>query len=124
RYRASRIPLLRNYFPYVREAYSGPLWERQKLRLKAFRDTVAAHGGHLAVVTFPFFDVLGPHYPFESVHQQLDDLWRSLEVPHLDLLGVYRGYTPKQLTVNRYDAHPNELANRLAAEAVNAFLSP
>lgn len=124
RYRASRIPLLRNYFPYVREAYRGPLWERQKLRLKAFRDTVAAHGGHLAVVTFPFFDVLGPHYPFESVHQQLDDFWRSLDVPHLDLLGVYGGYTPEQLTVNRYDAHPNELANRLAADALNAFLSP
>ncbi len=40
-YTASRDPYLKDYCSFVREAYSGALWEQQKERLKAFRDLVA-----------------------------------------------------------------------------------
>jgi hypothetical protein len=122
RYKARQIPLLRNYFPFVRSAYGGERWEQQKQRLKAFRDVVQAHGGRLAVVTFPFLQALGPHYEYQFVHDELDQFWRDLQVPHLDLLSVYKGLSPAQLTVNPYDAHPNEYANQLAAEALDSFL--
>ncbi|HVV70607.1 MAG TPA: hypothetical protein VHI52_03770, partial [Verrucomicrobiae bacterium] len=122
RYKARQIPLLRNYFPSVRNAYSGPRWELQKQRLKEFRDVVEAHGGHLAVMTFPFLQAVGPHYEYQFVHDELDQFWKELGVPHLDLLPAYHGLRPDQLTVNPYDAHPNELANQLAAEALERFL--
>jgi hypothetical protein len=126
RYKAARSPDLRSYFPLVRDAYTGPLWEEQKQRLKAFRDLVQANGGRLSVVTFPFLHALAPGQPYEHqfIHEELDQLWRDLGVPHLDLLPVYRNYTSRQLTVNRYDAHPNEFASQLAAEAIGGFLSP
>ncbi|MEI6784577.1 MAG: hypothetical protein WCQ21_27100 [Verrucomicrobiota bacterium] len=42
-------------------------------------------------------------------------------MPQLDLLPVYAGLPPGQLTVNHYDAHPNEGANKLAAEAIDRW---
>jgi hypothetical protein len=106
----------------VREAYSGPLWEQQKERLRAFRDLVQTRGGHLAVVTFPFLHALGPNYEYRFIHDKLDRLWQELGVPQLDLLSVYEGLPSSQLTVNRFDAHPNECANKLAGEAIDKWL--
>jgi hypothetical protein len=117
-------PHMRAYFGYVRSAYqNAALWEHQKRRLTAFRDLVNSHGGRLAVVTFPFFHTLGSDYEYEFVHTQLDQFWRSLNVPHLDLLPVYRSFRRDQLTVNRYDAHPNEYAHALAAPVIDRFLN-
>jgi hypothetical protein len=121
-YRASRDPYLGNYCFYVREAYSGPLWKQQQERLAAFRDLVQAQGGHLAVVTFPFLNALGPNYEYRFVHDELDQFWRELGVPQLDLLPVFEGLPPSRVTVNRFDAHPNECANKLAAAAIDKWL--
>jgi lysophospholipase L1-like esterase len=98
-YRALRDPYLGNYCSFVREAYNGAMWEQQKERLKAFRDLVQAHGGHLAVVTFPLLNALGPNYEYRFIHDKLDQLWQELGVPRLDLLPVYEGLPPSQVTV-------------------------
>ncbi|HOX55710.1 MAG TPA: hypothetical protein P5205_08800 [Candidatus Paceibacterota bacterium] len=121
-YRASRDPYLGNYCAFVREAYNGAVWERQQERLKAFRDLVQAQGGRLAAVTFPFLHALGPNYEYRPVHVKLDELWHELGVPHLDLLEVLEGLPPSRLTVNRYDAHPNEYAHQLATAAIDQWL--
>ncbi len=123
RYTAWRMPKLRGYFSFVRRAYTGSLWEEQKKRLKELRDLVTANGGHLRVVTFPFLNALGRDYEYQFVHDQLNQFWRDLQVPQLDLLPVFRDLPPKQVTVNRYDAHPNEYASKLAAEAIDKFFS-
>jgi hypothetical protein len=122
RYKARQDPYLAQYFSFVRCGYQGQLWEQQKQRLKAFRDSVQSHGGHLSVVTFPFFQALGPNYEYQFVHDELNQAWRELEVPHLDLLPVYQGIPANRLVVNRFDPHPNEYANKLAAEAIDKFL--
>jgi hypothetical protein len=123
RWQVGRDPYMKNYFGFVAEAYRGPLWQKQQLRLKAFRDLVQTHGGRLCVVTFPFMHALGPNYEYRFIHQELDELWRSLKVPHLDLLPVYQDLPPRKLTVNRFDAHPNERAHALAAAAIDEFLT-
>ena len=123
RYRVWRDPHMRDYYPFVRDAYRGTLWERQKLRLEYLRDLVRSRGGRLSVVTFPFVQALGPNYPWQFVHDELGQLWRDLNVPHLDLLPIFAKIPASRLTVNRFDAHPNELANLLAAEAIDKFLS-
>lgn len=123
RYKAAHDPILSKYYSFVREGYQGRLWEIQQKRLRALRDYVQANGGRLSVVTFPFLQSLGDSYEYRSVHQELDRLWRELGVPHLDLLGVYSNLPPERLTVSRYDAHPNEYANLLAAEKIEQFLA-
>jgi hypothetical protein len=122
RYQAGRNPFVKNYFSFVKQGYRGEYWEAQKKRLEAFRDLVEAHGGHLSVVTFPFLHALGPNYDYGFVHEELDRFWKSQRVPDLDLLPVYAGRAASKLTVNAHDAHPNEFANELAAEAINRVL--
>ncbi len=124
RLQVRREPFLAQYYAFVRDGYEGPLWERQEKRLRAFRDRIAGAGGRLAVVTFPFLHAMGPDYPYRGAHETLGRLWQELGVPHLDLLPVFQDKKPADITVNRYDAHPNEEAHALAARAMDPFLTP
>jgi len=122
RWKAARDPQLANYYDFVLKAYEGPVWERQKKRLRTLRDLVDAQGAQLLVVTFPFVHDLGPDYPYRAVHERIDEFWRALGVPQLDLLGVFEAHAGEQLVIGRYDAHPNERANAIAADAIAAFI--
>jgi len=123
RLKARRNPDIANYYHFLLPAYRSPLWEQQKLRLKAIRDFVVAKGGHFSVVTFPFLhEPLDDRYEYRFVHEELGKFWRELKVPNLDLLGIYEGRTVHALVVNRFDAHPNVFAHKLAADAIEQFL--
>lgn len=122
RYHAMRNPWMTHYFEFVRDTASGPIWEAQRKRLDSLRRLVTANHGRLLVVTFPFLHALGPGYPFQSVHNSLDAFWREQGIPHCELLSVFRELSPAKITVNRFDAHPNELAHALAADAISSFL--
>ena len=122
RRKATRDPEVARYYPFVRRAYEGPLWEEQKARLAGLRSAVESGGGRLLVVTFPFLHTLGPDYEFREIHERLDAFWRSLGVAHLDLLEPYESRAGEDLVVNEHDAHPNERAHQLAAHAIGAFV--
>ena len=124
RYKAAQNPFVKNYFSFVKDGYRGKYWEKQQARLNELRDFIQSHGGHLTVVTFPFLNSLGPDYDYGFVHDELNRFWSDLHVPHLDLLPVYVGRSSSELTVNAHDAHPNELAHKLAAEAIDRILWP
>jgi hypothetical protein len=111
---------IRSYFSMLLEAYRGPVWEQHKQRLKAMRDLVQSRGGRLCVVTFPSLDRVGDEY--QLVHDRLDQCWPELNVPHLDLLSVFRNVPARKVTVNQLDSHPNEYAHQLAADAIDKFL--
>jgi len=121
-YVASRDPDIKDYYRFVLLAYEGPIWEEQKKRLKFIKELIHQNGGSLKVVTFPFLHALGLNYPYRPVHEKLDDFWRSLGVPHLDLLPVYEVCPPGSLIINAHDAHPNRYAHQLASYAIIEFL--
>lgn len=122
RYKAARDPVISNYYFFVRDAYNGRLWELQQMRLKALKAAVETNGGRLLVVTFPFMQSLGKDYAYREAHHELSKFWSELDVPHLDLLNCYSNLSAEHLVVSRFDAHPNELANSIAAENIEAFL--
>ena len=122
RWRARKNPDISNYYHFVQKAYEGDLWEKQKNRLKNFTEEVTAHGGKSFVVIFPFLHPMPKGYEYASVHKNLGQFLREINVPYLDLLTVYKDFLPWNLTVNRHDAHPNEWAHRLAAEKILPFL--
>ena len=123
RLKARRDPDIANYYQFQLPAYRGPLWEQQKNRLRTLRSLVKANGGNLLVVTFPFLHAsLDDSYPYRFAHRQLEEFWRELDVPHLDLLPVYQGLPPRELVVNQFDPHPSEFAHELAADAIQKIL--
>jgi hypothetical protein len=83
---------------------------------------VRSSHGRLLVVTFPFLDELAADSPYRGVHDRLSSLWRQLGTPNLDLRDLYVSHASEDLVVNSHDAHPNERAHALAADAIEAFL--
>jgi lysophospholipase L1-like esterase len=122
RWVASRDPDIRHYYHYVKEGYFSTKWETQAANLTALNDYLEQQGSRLMVVTFPFLQNFGGNGEFKEVHIKLAALWKSLSVPHLDLLQVYRKRQDEKLVVNAYDAHPNETAHGIAAKIIEKFV--
>lgn len=115
-------PLFTKYFAEIQEAYDGPAWEWQKRRLQQIHEVVNKNQGRLLVVTFPFMHSVGPDYDYREIHHHLDQFLQELGVPHLDLLGIYQRYSARDLVVNGFDSHPNELAHKMAAKYIEVFI--
>ena len=71
---------------------------------------------------FPFLDRLDD-YPFASAHRALRTFAAQEGIPFCDLLPTYIEHREEDLVVNAFDAHPNERAHALAAEAILEFLT-
>jgi len=74
------------------------------------------------IIIFPYIHLLGDNYSAIQGHQQLTKIFEKNEFLVIDLLNKYQNYTAEKLMVNKYDSHPNELANKLAAEELYKFL--
>ncbi len=111
-----------DYYQFVREYYDGEPWQKMRRKLDQVNSLCRTHGARLDVVVFPFLHNLGPDYPFRDVHTQWSEWGRDSGVRVLDLHETLEAHSAEGLTVNRYDAHPNERAHALAAEALRVGL--
>jgi hypothetical protein len=112
-------PVLRRAQVELAESYRSPaLFQSFALQLGAFKQLTDASGAALIALTFPDTGSRWEQYPYREVHRQLDDLWKRLGATHVDLLPVFERHRPDTLHVGLLDAHPNELAHRLAAREV------
>ena len=108
----------------IRQAYAGDLWTVQRQLLEMFNGTAERGGARLAVIIFPWLRNLDTgDYVLGVMHQRVAELFRSLNVPHLDLLDVMsRNAASHPLVINDLDSHPSAIAHRLAAEEIIPFL--
>ena len=81
-------------------------------------------GVPFVVVLFPMFaNPLDERYPFSSIHEKMATTCRSVGATFVDLLPYYLGMDWRLLVVEgARDEHPNELAHRIAAQALVATL--
>ena len=119
-YRSTQLrrPEVSNYFEWLTEAYGGEVWDQQVKRLDELHRWAKKNDATLLVAVFPFLHRLGADYAFADAHRVLDDYWSSRSIDHLDLLPIFQAHSEETLTVNRFDAHPNERAHALAADAI------
>lgn len=73
-------------------------------------------------IIFPYINLLGDNYPAIQAHQQLRKIFEKNGLLVADLFNRYQKYKPEELMVNKYDAHPNELAHQLATEEIYKLL--
>ncbi|HUG92602.1 MAG TPA: SGNH/GDSL hydrolase family protein [Planctomycetaceae bacterium] len=100
----------------------SPKWAQCRDALNDIQRICAAADVPLLVVIFPFFVDLDGEYPFEPVHEVVRRHCESQAIPVLDLHGAYREYHGPELWVHPTDQHPNEIAHRIAAESIAAFV--
>ena len=124
RLRQFTVPAVRDYYGFLADYYRGPPWDRMQAKLDAVRSLCQDHNSELRIVVFPFLHNLGPDYQFLEAHRKIIEYGRKREVPVLDLEPVLSPHVAEGLRVNRFDAHPNERAHALAAQAIVKDLIP
>jgi len=100
------------------ERYKG--WTAAKAALSTMSGMCKAHGVPLVVVIFPLFaNPLDARYPFAEIHAKVAAAAEQAGARVLDLLPRYRGVDWRLLVVDgANDEHPNEIAHRIAAQAI------
>ena len=73
---------------------------------------------------FPLFGVeINENYPFTPIHELISSYLNEKNIKHLDLKSIYSGIPTLRLQViPGVDFHPNEIAHRMAAEAIYKWL--
>jgi len=123
RVQQAQRPQVKSYYDFVKEYYTSEPWERMQQKISDIESLCAQNNCEFRVVIFPFLHNLEDDYAFTSAHQQIVEFCRENKVPVLDLLPVMQKHAAEGLIVSRFDAHPNELANRYAGDAIFAWLT-
>lgn len=123
RWQAAGDPSISNYYSFVRDTYDNPsTWAQQRDSLTQLKALLQQKADKMLVITFPFLSDLNPDHEFLNVHQKLDLFWKEVDVPHLDLGPIFYDRPERAMVVSKYDAHPNERAHKIAAEAILKFI--
>lgn len=97
---------------------ANPGWSRTQEYVLEMDRRLRARRARLLVATWPLLVALERGYAFESAHEAIRRFCLARGIAHLDLLPALRGRPSESLWVHPVDRHPNELAQRLAAEAL------
>ena len=94
------------------------LWREHETNLRTMASLCRRNSTRLEVVVFPLLAEWGDAYPYAAWHARVRETFERMGVPVLDLSEAFAGTPGSELVVSVFDAHPNELAHRLAADAV------
>jgi lysophospholipase L1-like esterase len=114
-----------SYYSNLAAAYRSPAWSGTgmlRAKLAQLARECAEEKVDFRMVIFPFVQDLKGDDVFRDARSKIVDLCKSQKVPVLDLEPVLRAHADENLTVSRFDAHPNERAHALAAEAIEKDL--
>jgi hypothetical protein len=112
----------RDYERFLKEAYVTASWDGLRNKLNQMHRCCLRHNVELRVVIFPDVRSVGPGYQFREAHRVLLDYFRNAGIKSLDLEPILAKHADERLDVSRFDAHPNERANELAADAIRDYL--
>jgi len=114
-----RVPTVRGYHDWLAEGYANEkIWHRHQQQLYDIKNFCDEHGVPFRVVLLPFIRVGGEKLRLDRLHTLLGRFFETNHIEYVDLLPTIQGIPALDLVVNTADAHPNERANALFAEAI------
>jgi lysophospholipase L1-like esterase len=119
--RIDRLRVGRETTRWYHEMYGEPNregWQRTQRFLRIMDRTMQRRGGALLVAQWPLLVGLQGAYPFAEPTAVIARACDDAGIRRVDLLEVLRGRQESSLWVSPSDRHPNELAHKLAAEAL------
>jgi lysophospholipase L1-like esterase len=120
--RADNIRMRRAMNIYYHRFYveGQPDWAAAQRALEGIRDLAASRGTPMVMVVFPIFDSQLDHrYRYHALHRTVAATASALGIDLVDLLPRYVGIDARRLAIDPFfDAHPSELAHRIAAAAI------
>ena len=115
----------KEYTKYYFDLFNNPeTWDRFVGALNTIKRDADEKNVPLLAVVFPLFThPLDASYPFADLHTKIDQQLTLLNIPTEDLLNDFAGMNPTRLQVMPgVDSHPNEIAQRIAAESIYRML--
>jgi lysophospholipase L1-like esterase len=110
----------KNYLTYYSELYQeqSPGWIRAQNSIQLLKQKLTQRNISLQVFLLPELHQLTP-YPFTEVHRKITTFLDQEKIPWSDLTENFKGYKkPQDLWVAPDDAHPNERAHKIIADAI------
>lgn len=96
-------------------------WQGVQRGLRELQALTKQAGVPFVVAIFPMLSEL-EHYPYERLHTMARDFCRDAGIRCVDLRHVFDGYPERDLWVDDTDQHPNDIGQRLMAEAILSYL--
>jgi len=113
------VPTVRHYHDWLADGFADPdIWKAHRRQLTELIDVCREREVAIRVVLLPFIRTGGEKFDAGRLHAKLSELFEELGVPVVDLLPVIAGENPARLVVNGQDAHPNQRAHKLFADAI------
>ena len=98
-------------------------WNETRALIRDMQRRSLARSARFILVLWPLLVDTDGRYPFAAIHDEIRRFALSAGIEQLDLLPVLRGHATRDLWVHPVDKHPNDLAQRLAAEALSPILA-
>jgi hypothetical protein len=114
------------YISYFNDLFKHPKgWKVFADSIAAIRKRCQKRNVPLVATVFPLFGLpLDDTYPFSETHSKIMSLLAQSTIQARDLFALYKGIPIEQLQViPGVDRHPNEIAHRMAAEALYDWLA-
>ena len=93
-------------------------WARTQGYLREMNRRIRERGGHLLVASWPLIVNMEGEDPFAAATATVSRFCLAAGIPWHDLRPALGGHSTSSLWVHPVDMHPNELAQRLAAESL------
>ena len=113
------------YITYHTAAFENPAsWKLFTGAFQQMQRLTSDRGVPLLAVIFPMMShSFDDRYPFHPVHQKIGAALAEQKISYVDLFEDFRGKDPVRLQVEPgQDAHPNEIAHRIAADRIYTTL--
>ena len=110
----------RAFLESVRASFNNEGRDTLQSALEDFDAYLRARGVALVVAVFPVLWELDGAYPLPDLHDFVTQTCEDRGIACVDLLASYRGMRAGTLWVHPTDHHPNERAQRIAADAIRA----
>ncbi|MCB0311438.1 MAG: SGNH/GDSL hydrolase family protein [Bdellovibrionales bacterium] len=114
------------YQEYFKELFNNPRsWKKYLGALGKIEKICKRAEVPVVAVVFPLFGLpTDQNYPFWDIHTKVAEALTDHGIPYRDLLDIYSGIPLERLQVMPgVDRHPNEIAHRMAAEAIYVWLA-
>ncbi len=110
------------YFDKLAASYQTEAWDGLRAKLSQLHRECKQGHADFRMVIFPFLHDLNGPDSFHEARARLAAFCKSEKIPLLDLDPIFRQHASENLMVSRFDAHPNERAHAIAAEAMEQDL--
>jgi lysophospholipase L1-like esterase len=115
---AENLGLKKKWLDTLNVTYNSEANKKYNLEIyKNISEIARENNASVVLVVFPVISDF-KNYQFFMVHRFAEKIASENDFHFLDLFNDFSNYTAEEISVNKYDYHPNELGHSIAAKAI------